>query len=86
MPDVIGKLIEFLLKERRGRVGFLVYVAVCAAVWLIYDLDPDQEPLTRSEVVGMALVLLVTVFSGVLLWSHFANRREKRRAKRREAP
>ncbi len=75
MPDIIGKLFEILLKQPRGRVGLLIYVVLCVAVWLVYDFAPNQLPLKPVEVVGMALINLVIVLAGVLLWGRWSNRR-----------
>ena len=75
MPDIVGKLFEFLLKDPRGRVGLLVYVVLCVGVFLVYEFAPDQPPLKPVEIAGMALVNLVVVYAGILVWDHWAKRR-----------
>ena len=49
--------------------------AIILGVWLVYDFDPNQEPLTAAETGGMAVVVLVAVFTSVFLWGRFRKSR-----------
>ena len=75
MPDIVGKLFEFLLKDPRGRVGLLIYVMLCGGVIIVYEFAPDQSPLEPVEVAGLALFNLVIVYAGILIWGYWAKRR-----------
>ena len=76
--DIVPKLFEFLLKRSKGRVGLIISAILIVAIWLGFDFAPGQEPLTTTEVAGMALIVLVAVFSVVLLWGRLAKLRHRK--------
>ena len=80
MADRFWKLANLFLKTRCGRVGLAVYIALCGGVWLVYDLAPGHERLRADEATGMAVVVFVIVWLGVLLCEWW----EKRRSLSRE--
>lgn len=75
MADWFWKLANLFLKTPCGRAGLAAYVALCAGVWLVYDLSPGQERLRADETAGLAVVAFVIVWIGVQVCERWARRR-----------
>lgn len=69
--DALIKYLGAIVTHPLGRAGLLIYIVFCASIWLVFDLSPSQEPLTRTEMIGVALIGFVLVLGGILLYSRF---------------